>query len=62
VPGVGDGFRRLLPVPDSIDTAAAAGVVAVIQPGGSKTTTTRWPPAIGTAFSMIFTGRRHFKH
>ena len=30
------GSDAFFPFPDSIDTAAAAGVVAVIQPGGSK--------------------------
>ncbi|MCE5266839.1 MAG: bifunctional phosphoribosylaminoimidazolecarboxamide formyltransferase/IMP cyclohydrolase [Planctomycetaceae bacterium] len=50
------------PFPDSIEAAAAAGVTAVIQPGGSKN-----DPAVVAACNqhgipMIFTGRRHFKH
>ncbi|MEN6558964.1 MAG: bifunctional phosphoribosylaminoimidazolecarboxamide formyltransferase/IMP cyclohydrolase [Thermoguttaceae bacterium] len=50
------------PFPDSIERAAAAGVAAIIQPGGSKN-----DPAVIQACNqfrlpMIFTGRRHFKH
>ncbi|MCE5303024.1 MAG: bifunctional phosphoribosylaminoimidazolecarboxamide formyltransferase/IMP cyclohydrolase [Planctomycetaceae bacterium] len=50
------------PFPDSIERAAAAGVAAIIQPGGSKN-----DPAVLQACNqfhlpMIFTGRRHFKH
>ena len=38
------------PFPDSIETAAAAGVAAVIQPGGSKNDDRRAsPPATATA-------------
>ncbi len=50
------------PFPDSIEKAAAAGVTAVIQPGGSKND----QPAVAACnrhgIPMIFTGRRHFKH
>lgn len=50
------------PFPDSIIKAAAAGVAAIIQPGGSKAD----PEVIATCnqhrLPMIFTGRRHFKH
>ncbi|MGE0605832.1 MAG: bifunctional phosphoribosylaminoimidazolecarboxamide formyltransferase/IMP cyclohydrolase [Pirellulales bacterium] len=50
------------PFPDSIDLAAAAGVAAVIQPGGSK----KDPEVIAACnrhgIAMIFTGRRHFRH
>ena len=50
------------PFPDSIHKAAEAGVIAIIQPGGSK-----GDPAVIAACNelgvpMIFTGRRHFKH
>ncbi len=50
------------PFPDSIEAAAAVGVVAVIQPGGSRND----PDVIAACnrhqVPMIFTGRRHFKH
>jgi phosphoribosylaminoimidazolecarboxamide formyltransferase/IMP cyclohydrolase len=50
------------PFPDSIQKAAAAGIVALIQPGGSKAD----PEVIAACnehrLPMIFTGRRHFKH
>ena len=50
------------PFPDGIERAAAAGVTAVIQPGGS----TRDQQAIEVAnrhrMAMIFTHQRHFKH
>ncbi|WP_254510610.1 bifunctional phosphoribosylaminoimidazolecarboxamide formyltransferase/IMP cyclohydrolase [Anatilimnocola floriformis] len=50
------------PFPDSIHRAAAAGVIGIIQPGGSV----KDPEVIAACnehgLPMIFTGRRHFKH
>lgn len=50
------------PFPDSVHKAAAAGVIAIIQPGGSV----KDPDVIAACnqhgIPMIFTGRRHFKH
>jgi phosphoribosylaminoimidazolecarboxamide formyltransferase / IMP cyclohydrolase len=50
------------PFPDSVERAAAAGIAAIIQPGGSV----KDPEVIAAAdkhgIPMIFTGRRHFKH
>ncbi|MBI2382677.1 MAG: bifunctional phosphoribosylaminoimidazolecarboxamide formyltransferase/IMP cyclohydrolase [Gammaproteobacteria bacterium] len=50
------------PFRDGIDAAAAAGITAVIQPGGSM----RDPEAIAAAdehgMAMVFTGVRHFRH
>jgi phosphoribosylaminoimidazolecarboxamide formyltransferase/IMP cyclohydrolase len=50
------------PFRDGLDAAAAAGVAAVIQPGGSV----RDEEVIGAAeehgMAMVFTGRRHFRH
>ena len=50
------------PFRDGVDTAAAAGVTAIIQPGGSI----RDPEVIAAAdehgIAMIFTGMRHFRH
>ena len=50
------------PFPDSIELAAAAGVVAVIEPGGSKQDQTVIDACNKHGMSMVFTGRRHFKH
>jgi phosphoribosylaminoimidazolecarboxamide formyltransferase/IMP cyclohydrolase len=50
------------PFPDSIETAAAAGVDAVIQPGGSKNDADAIAACDRRGIPMIFTGRRHFKH
>ncbi len=50
------------PFPDSIDKAAAAGVTAVIQPGGSKNDEPVVAACNRHGIPMIFTGRRHFKH
>lgn len=50
------------PFPDGVEVAAAAGVTAVIQPGGSL----RDPVVIEAAdrhgLAMVFTGTRHFRH
>jgi phosphoribosylaminoimidazolecarboxamide formyltransferase/IMP cyclohydrolase len=50
------------PFRDGIDALAAAGATAVVQPGGSK----RDPEVIAAAeehdLTMVFTGRRHFRH
>ena len=50
------------PFPDSIEAAAAAGVAAVIQPGGSRNDPTVIAACNRHGLPMIFTGRRHFKH
>jgi phosphoribosylaminoimidazolecarboxamide formyltransferase/IMP cyclohydrolase len=50
------------PFPDSIALAAKAGVVAVIQPGGSKRDDDVVAACNEHGLPMIFTGRRHFKH
>ena len=50
------------PFPDSIEQAAAAGVTAVIQPGGSRKDADVIAACNQHGISMIFTGRRHFKH
>ena len=56
------GSDAFFPFPDGIEAAAAAGVTACIQPGGSL----RDEEAIATAdrlgMAMVFTGERHFLH
>jgi phosphoribosylaminoimidazolecarboxamide formyltransferase/IMP cyclohydrolase len=50
------------PFADSIHKAAAAGLAAVIQPGGSVRDEEVIAAANEHGIPMIFTGRRHFKH
>jgi phosphoribosylaminoimidazolecarboxamide formyltransferase/IMP cyclohydrolase len=50
------------PFGDSIALAAKAGVIAVIQPGGSKRDDEVIAACNEHGLPMIFTGRRHFKH
>jgi phosphoribosylaminoimidazolecarboxamide formyltransferase / IMP cyclohydrolase len=62
VPGSVMASDAFLPFRDGIDNAAAAGIRAVIQPGGSI----RDPEVIAAAdehgMAMVFTGMRHFRH
>ena len=50
------------PFPDGIEAAAAAGVTAVIQPGGSMRDADVVAAADAAGVAMVTTGRRHFKH
>ena len=52
----------LFPFRDSIDTAAEAGITAVIQPGGSIRDDEVIQAANEHDIAMIFTGIRHFRH
>ncbi len=56
------GSDAFFPFPDSIDRAAAAGVGALIQPGGSRKDDEVIEACNQHGLVMIFTGRRHFKH
>jgi phosphoribosylaminoimidazolecarboxamide formyltransferase/IMP cyclohydrolase len=50
------------PFDDSIHRAAAAGVAAIIQPGGSRRDEEVVAACNQHGIAMIFTGRRHFRH
>lgn len=50
------------PFPDGVETAAAAGVTAIIQPGGSIRDPQIIEAADKAGLAMIFTGVRHFRH
>lgn len=50
------------PFPDSIEAAADAGVVAIIQPGGSRRDAEVIEACDRYELPMVLTGRRHFKH
>jgi len=50
------------PFRDGIDAAAAAGIRAVIQPGGSMRDEEVIAAADENGIAMVFTGVRHFRH
>jgi phosphoribosylaminoimidazolecarboxamide formyltransferase/IMP cyclohydrolase len=50
------------PFRDGIDQAAEAGIVAVIQPGGSLRDEEVIAAADEHGMAMVFTGMRHFRH
>ena len=50
------------PFRDGIDAAAAAGIKAVIQPGGSMRDDEVIAAADEHGIAMVFTGMRHFRH
>ncbi len=56
------GSDAFFPMPDGVEAAAANGIRAIIQPGGSI----KDPEVIAACdrmgVTMAFTGRRHFKH
>ena len=54
-----DGF---FPFDDSVRTAAAAGIVAIVQPGGSLRDKDSIQAANELGLVMVFTGIRHFLH
>ena len=50
------------PFRDGLDAAAAAGIAAVIQPGGSMRDEEVIAAADEANIAMVFTGTRHFRH
>lgn len=50
------------PFRDGLDAAAEAGIVAVIQPGGSMRDEEVIAAANEAGIAMVFTGMRHFRH
>jgi len=52
----------MFPFPDVVETAAAAGVTAIIQPGGSIRDDESIKMADKYNIAMVFTGVRHFRH
>ena len=51
-----------IPFADSVETAAAAGATAVVQPGGSMRDEESIAAANAHDIAMVFTGIRHFRH
>ena len=56
------GSDAFFPFPDGIEAAAAAGVTACIQPGGSLRDEEAIAAADRLGMAMVFTGERHFRH
>jgi phosphoribosylaminoimidazolecarboxamide formyltransferase/IMP cyclohydrolase len=50
------------PFRDGLDSVAAAGATAVVQPGGSVKDAEVIAAADEHGLAMVFTGRRHFRH
>lgn len=50
------------PFPDGIEAAAAAGITAIVQPGGSIRDHLVTAAADAANIAMVFTGTRHFWH
>ncbi|HKJ77026.1 MAG TPA: bifunctional phosphoribosylaminoimidazolecarboxamide formyltransferase/IMP cyclohydrolase, partial [Gammaproteobacteria bacterium] len=62
VPGAIMASDAFFPFRDGIDSAAAAGITAVIQPGGSMRDEEVIAAADEAEMAMVFTGMRHFRH
>ena len=50
------------PMPDGLETLGRAGIVAVIQPGGSKKDPEVTAAADALGMAMVHAGERHFRH
>lgn len=62
VPGSVMASDAFFPFRDGLDNAAAAGIKAVIQPGGSMRDEEVIAAADEAGIAMVFTGMRHFRH
>lgn len=56
------GSDAFFPFPDTVEEAAAAGVTAIVQPGGSLKDEESIAACDRLGLAMVFTGRRYFKH
>jgi|WetSurMetagenome_2_1015567.scaffolds.fasta_scaffold20993_4 phosphoribosylaminoimidazolecarboxamide formyltransferase / IMP cyclohydrolase len=56
------GSDAFFPFADGIEAAAAAGVTACVQPGGSLRDEEAIAAADRLGLAMVFTGERHFRH
>lgn len=62
VPGSVMASDAFFPFRDGIDSAAEAGITAIIQPGGSMRDGEVIAAADENDIAMVFTGMRHFRH
>jgi phosphoribosylaminoimidazolecarboxamide formyltransferase / IMP cyclohydrolase len=60
--GAAAGSDAFFPFPDGVEALAAAGVLAVAQPGGSVRDPEVTEAAAAAGVVMLHTGRRHFRH
>lgn len=60
--GAALGSDAFFPFRDGVDAAAAAGVTAIVQPGGSLRDAEVIAAADEHGIAMVFTGQRHFRH
>jgi phosphoribosylaminoimidazolecarboxamide formyltransferase/IMP cyclohydrolase len=60
--GAALGSDAFFPFPDGVEAAAAAGVTAIAQPGGSVRDDEVIAAADRAGIAMVFTGVRHFRH
>jgi phosphoribosylaminoimidazolecarboxamide formyltransferase/IMP cyclohydrolase len=60
--GASLGSDAFFPFRDGLDTAARAGVTAVVQPGGSRRDQEVVDAADQQGVAMVVTGVRHFRH
>jgi len=56
------GSDAFFPFGDSVESAAAFGIKAIVQPGGSVRDQESIDAANANGITMLFTGERHFKH
>ena len=56
------GSDAFFPMPDTVEAAIAAGVSAIIQPGGSVKDQLSIDACDEAGIAMVFTSVRHFKH
>jgi len=50
------------PFPDGVEVCLAAGVTAVVEPGGSRRDEEVIAAVDAAGAAMVFSGRRHFRH
>ena len=62
LPGCVAASDAFFPFPDGLETVAAAGATAVIQPGGSVKDADVIAAADRLGIAMVLTGMRHFRH
>ncbi len=60
--GASLGSDAFFPFADGVETATAAGVAAIVQPGGSKRDADSIAAADRAGATMVVTGARHFRH
>ena len=60
--GAAMASEAFFPFPDAVEVAIAAGVTAIMHPGGSVRDTEAAAAAEAAGVAMVTTGIRHFRH